>query len=164
MGCHYILLLPIYINKQDLSGIQITQSIILLSIQHFYPNRHSSKVRHRKRKLSNILRIPLFSPSQRWYYSFIVSTKITCKTYQLHKYCQWIWPYCCFCILHESSTWWNLTQIKRPCDFISPRRRRITPIVPPYLFKQEGKVICWMMKQDKKNLQGKYVTELSKLK
>ena len=67
----------------------------LMVYQHFSLTRHSSKVRHNKKKLSGIIKSSPISPHQRCYYSFINITKIKCQTYQLHEYWQQFLNCCC---------------------------------------------------------------------
>ena len=62
---------------------------------------------------------------------FIHRHQITHQTYHLHESWQRIWPSCCCCIYHESSTWRTWTQISRPCDFISPWRKGNPTSIPP---------------------------------
>ena len=114
------------LSKKNMSSIQITQINRLLFIKTIYPTKRSSKFIHIKRKLSIILKIPFSLYCQICNYSFINSTKITCKTYHLHEYWQWLWPSCCCFVFRESSTWRAWNQRSRTCDFISPWRRQIS--------------------------------------
>ena len=62
MVFHYFRLLPIPINKQDMSGLQITQRSILWSIFIFPPTGNQYKVSHSNTKLSRIPKSTLSSP------------------------------------------------------------------------------------------------------
>ena len=128
---HVFRLLPRPINKQDLDSIKISQSSRLWSIFIFPPTRHPSKVIHVKRKLSSIQKSNSIQLKQGCNYSFIYSTKITRRTYQLHESWQRILPYCCCCLLHEYSTCITWTQSSRTCDLLLSWKIGNSPIIPP---------------------------------
>ena len=79
-------------------------------------------------------------------------TKITCQNYHWHKSWQRIWPYCCRCIWHESSTWRTRNQSSRPCYFMLPCQRVTLPQFH-LIALQKRRVFCWMVKQGKKTSQ-----------
>ena len=130
---HWIRILKIPINRQDINRIRITLSSILWYLIIFSPTRHPYKFRHSKIKLSIIIKIPSSSPCQGRTYLFLYSTKIKCQNYHLHEYWPRIWPYCWCCICHEYSTWRNCNQRSRPCDLILPWQSRILTTIPPLI-------------------------------
>ena len=98
---------------------------------NFYPTAHPCKVRHIKRKIPGIIKIPLSSSSQRYNDSFFNSTKIKYQTYHLHEHYHYIWPYYGCCLWHDTWTWTNWTHIIILYGLISPWIRRITPKILP---------------------------------
>ena len=116
-GFHSFYLFPIPIKKQDLTGIEITQSGRLWYIFICPLNLHPPKFSHRKIKLAMVIKSTSSSPCQGWNYSFLYNNKTTRQNYPLYESWQQIWPYCCCCIFHDSSTWKTWTQIPRLCDF-----------------------------------------------
>ena len=133
VGWNLIFLLPIPINKQDLSGIKIYQSRRLWSILIFSSTIHPYKFDYNKRKISIIFNLPLISSFQGCNYSFIYSTKITRQTYHLHESLQPILPSCCCCIFRKFSTLRTWTQSSIHGDFILSWWRRNHSTISTYI-------------------------------